>query len=293
MKDLIRKFPEDIKIHGRTVRAWLLSRGLRRGGQFSQPEEEIRAAAAISVIVAVHDSPEETCRCLISLERFGKGAEIIIVDDGSKLTGMPELLGEFASRNGWKLIRNPQPTGHSHASEAGVSLSTRPFVCLLNSDTVVTPYSWAAVVRAFESSEEIAVAGPMTSYTVGPQQILEACHCRHFWSDAQIWSFAEKYVTAHRKDPLVDASFIGGFAFFVRRHVWNEMKGFDHNLPDYGNETEFCVRAKKLGLRLVFTRAGYIHHLGQVSYGRVLDREVLRERGLSTLSYIESKHLGA
>ena len=37
----------------------------------------------ISVVIAVHDAPEVTARCFRSLERFGVGAEVIVVDDGS------------------------------------------------------------------------------------------------------------------------------------------------------------------------------------------------------------------
>jgi GT2 family glycosyltransferase len=134
------------------------------------------------------------------------------------------------------------------------------------------------------------LAGPLTSYTPGPQQISRACHCRHYWSDGQISSFAEKHVTGNRDEALVDVSFVGGFAFFIRRSAWDELDGFDKNLPDYGNEKEFCRRVIQEGFRIVFSRESYIHHLGSESYGKTLGFSSIRKRSVEADSYMREKH---
>lgn len=278
--------PDWIKRGYRHLRSRLLTLGLRPRGPFSLPEEEKLASEKISVVVAVHDAPEVTRRCLNSLETFGGNAEIIIVDDESRLESTRRLLIDACVKNRWKLIRHDQAMGHSRASEAGTRVSTRPYVCLLNSDTIITPCSWSGMVRTFESDARIAVSGPSTSHTVGPQFVPRALHCRHYWSDEQIWCFAEKYVARHRQEPVVDLPMVGGFAFFVRRTVWDELRGFDPNLPDYGNETEFCRRVIKSGLRIVWSKAGYIHHLGSESYGRTLGAREITKRCVESREYI-------
>jgi len=269
----------------RALRCRLLTAGLNPRGAFTLSEEERTASGQVSVIVAVHDAPEVTRRCLASLERFGGNSEIIVVDDASRLEATRRLLDETCARNRWRLVRHEKAQGHSRASEAGIAVSTRPLVCLLNSDTVLTPYSWAGVVKAFDA-DAVAVAGPSTSQTTGPQFVRRALHCRHYWSDEQIWCFAEKYVRRHRAQTLVDLPMVGGFAFFVRRSVWDELLGFDKNLPDYGNETEFCRRVIKAGYRIVWSRAGYIHHLGSESYGRTLGVQEIRRRCEDSRDYI-------
>jgi GT2 family glycosyltransferase len=280
--------PEGVKVCYRFLRAWLLSAGLRSSGDFPLPNEERQASGAMSIIVAVHDAPAVTQRCLKSLENFSGKAEVIVVDDGSKLEPVKRMLDDFCSRNGWKLIRHDMALGHSRASEAGISVSMKPFVCLLNSDTVVTPHSWLGIARAFDDSPQIAVVGPSTSHTPTPQRVLRAYHCRHYWSDGQIWLFSEKYVAKHRQEPVVDLPTIGGFAFFVRRTVWDELGGFDKNLHDYGNEKEFCRRLIQGGFRVVWTKASYIHHFGSESYGKTLGLATIRERCLKADSYIQN-----
>lgn len=278
--------PDKARSCYRRARSWLLTVGLNPRGPYSLPDEERQASEKISVIVAVHDAPAVTRRCFKSLEIFGGNAEIIIVDDASKLEATRVLLDDACSRNQWKLVRHDKAMGHSRASEAGVLVSTRPYVCLLNSDTIVTPRSWMGVVGAFETDGRVAVSGPSTSQTTGPQFVRRALYCRHDWSDEQIWCFAEKYVARHRQEPVVDLPMVGGFAFFVRRTVWDDLKGFDKNLTDYGNETEFCRRVIKSGLRIVWSKAGYIHHLGSESYGRTLGSQEIRKRCIDSQTYI-------
>jgi O-antigen biosynthesis protein len=280
---------EGAKAYFHFSRAWLLSLGLRSDGSFALSDEERRASGLMSVIVAVHDSPQVTERCLHSLEAFGGDAEVVVVDDASKMEITRQILGDFCSRNGWKLIRHEKALGHSQSSEAGVQVSTRPYICLLNSDTVVTHRSWAAMARAFDLSPKIAAVGPSTSHTPGPQIVRRAKYCRYYWTDGQIGSFAEKYVANHAGEPVIDllSASLGGFAFFVRRSVWNQVGGFDKNLPDYGNETEFCWRVKKAGFRVVWSKAAYIHHLGSQSYGRVLGFSAINKRCLEAEAYIQ------
>jgi GT2 family glycosyltransferase len=278
--------PESVRVCYRSLRAWVLSVNLRPEEPPPLSNAEREASAGVSVVVPVHDAPEVTSRCLGSLERFGGEAEVIVVDDGSKLDRTRRVLDDFCSENHWQLVRNQKPTGHSRASESGVLVSGRPYVCLLNSDTVVTPHSWLGVVRAFEGSADVAVAGPSTSQTPTPQSVRRALYCRHYWSDEQIWSYARRYVARHLREPVADLPMVGGFAFFVRRAVWDGMGGFDKNLPDYGNEKEFCGRVKRAGARIVWTKGSYIHHLGSESYGRTIGIEEVRRRCRVTADYV-------
>jgi len=251
----------------RRLRAGFLSRGLPLDAQFSQPEAEKQASAAMSIVVPFRDPPLGVIRrCFGSLERFAPQAEVILVDDCSIRKEIAELVGGFVARNRWKLVRKEKSEGHSRATEAGAKLATRPYLCLLNSDTVVTPWSWLGAKTAFEADPRIGISGPSTSQTPTPQMQRRAELCRHFWTDSQIFGFAEKCVKPWPAGSFVDLPEVGGFAFFIRRTLWEHLGGFDLNLPDYGNEFELCRRALSQGWKIVWTKSSYIHHLGQQEY---------------------------
>ncbi len=283
--------PESVKQAIRLLRSRFLSIGLRQSEMFVQSESELEASGYMSVVVAIHDSPDVTRRCLASLERYGGNAEIILIDDCSQLEETINLINEYGERNKWITIRHDKAMGHSRVCEAGCSLATRPYLCLLNSDTVITPWSWRASKQAFESDPMVAVTGPSTSWAATPQIIQRASYCRLYWSDSQINAFAKKYIELQEEPLWEDLSRISGFAFFVRRTLWQSYGGFDSNLPDYGNESELCARILRDGHRLVWTKNSYIHHFGQGTYVKLIGKKALSERRMAAQKYIDSKRV--
>jgi GT2 family glycosyltransferase len=281
--------PRPIRKLYRDVRAGVLSLGLPGGREFIQTELEREASKHLSIVIAVKDQPSVVERCLASVALFAAESEIIIVDDASVLDETSAILKDFAVRRGWVSMRNVQSLGHSRCCEIGAARATREYICLLNSDTVVTPRSWWGAKDAFECDATIGVVGPTTSHSATEQMLRRAMHCRHYWSDNQIFAFAEKYVGSQKPRSWVDLPEIGGFAFCIRRELWEQLHGFDENLPDYGNESELCVRVRKLGLRVVWTQNSYIHHFGGQSYGGGADG-FIRDKARAGNDYIAEKY---
>jgi GT2 family glycosyltransferase len=287
---LRKNTPEWLKEPYRQFRAGLLSIDLSRTGTFDQPQDEIQASQDISVVIAIHDSFEPTCRCLKSIERYGAKSEIVLVDDASELKETVNMIREYQERNSWKVIRHDKTMGHSQSCADGARVSTRPYLCFLNSDTFITPWSWAGAKQAFELDPRIAVTGPSTSWAGTKQKVRRAEYCRNYWTDNQSLAFAEKYVSSHRNAIPVDLYEVSGFAFFIRRIIWNDLGGFDLHLPDYGNESELCVRLSKRGFRIVWTQNSYIHHFGQKTFLATMGREQIVNRRLAAKAYIDRLH---
>lgn len=284
-----RLVPRSVRSVLRALRVRILMHGYRRSREVEQSTEDALASASMSIIVPVHDAPAVTRRCLSSLEKYAPKAEIVLVDDGSRLAETVDMIKGFISRNGWQFVRHERPLGHSVASEAGASMTTRPYLCLLNSDTIVTPWCWRLTKQAFEHDKNIAVVGPSTSHSGNLQTLPIASYLRQHWNDNQICAFAMRLLAERIEPIVVDLDWASGFAFFVRRDVWVQIGGFDRNLPDYGNELELCKRVAAKGYRRVWVRNAYIHHLGGQSYGESIGDEAIADRKVSSLIYIQEK----
>ena len=290
LSPLRTQVPTPVKKIYRDVRAKLLSIGLQGAAEFHQPIEEIQASKDFSIVMPVFDTPP-LVRCLSSVEHYAPHAEVIMVDDGSRMVQTKNALLQFAKRNQWTIIRNEEPLGHSRATEAGARLAKRPYLCLLNSDTVVTPWSWRSAQEAFEADEKIAITGPTTSHASTCQVVKRAEICRNYWSDSQVLAFAQKYVSSQPPRSWIDLPDVGGFALFIRRDIWEDCGGFDPNLPHYGNEVELCKRIIKKGFRIVWTRNSYIHHLGGQSYSNAAyGAEFISANSESAQEYINRKY---
>jgi GT2 family glycosyltransferase len=273
----------------RDLKGRILARDFPRHKEFTQSPEDGQASACMSIVVPIHDAPEITRRCLASLEKYAPESEVILVDDGSKLDETLELIRQFGGRNGWKVARHEKPLGHSEACGAGARLATRSYLCLLNSDTVVTPWCWRRVKEAFEHDQKIGVAGPSTSVG-GPFQVLTlATYLSPYWNDNQICAFAEQIPKQFQEPVVVDLPWVSGFAFFIRRSLWEQVGGFDPKLPDYGNEVELCNRITEKGFRIVWVRNSYIHHFGGQSYLKSMSADGIRARIRAAHTYIQDK----
>jgi len=290
-ENLMRKvIPAPIREGYRFMRAKVLSIGLSHFENFSQTNEEIMASKDISVIVPIHDVPVITRRCLLSLQKYGAHAEVILVNDASQLEETENMISDFQQRNRWQVINHDKSLGHSRSCEHGSEVATKKYLCFLNSDTVITPWSWRGAKEAFDSDPRISVTGPTTSRAATRQAVRRAEYCRNYWTNSQIYAFAKKYISKQPPNFWIDLPVVSGFAFFIRRTIWEEFGGFDTKLPDYGNESELCKRLLANGLRIVWTKNSYIHHFGQASYSRIVSKSEIKQRSIAAEDYINSVH---
>jgi GT2 family glycosyltransferase len=289
MRSLRALIPPPIRKTYRYLRARALSLGLKGQENYALSVEELHASACISVIVPIHDAPEVTERCLRSLERNGGNAEIILVDDGSKQQRTQEVIDSAMGRNGWALVRHASARGHSRACESGAEIAQRDLLCFLNSDTVITPFSWAGMVTTLRTDPRIAIVGPSTSCTSTRQTIRRAELCCLYWTDGQIDEFANRYTMQNSGSSPIDLDYVGGFAFIVTRPAWVESGGFDPHLSNYGNEADLCRRLNKRGHRILWTRSSYIHHFGSSSFLQRFTSEELHRQRVVASRYINAK----
>jgi GT2 family glycosyltransferase len=289
MSNVKSMIPESVRARYRYLRARALSIGLNGDVNHAMSLEERRASADISVIVPIHDAPEVAERCLRSLERNGGDAEVILIDDGSRLERTLQVIDQAVARNGWSTARWETASGHSRACERGAEMAQRAYLCFLNSDTVVTPFSWAGMVKVLQGDHGVGVVGPTTSEASTRQVVRRARRCRLYWSDGQIDEFAFRYTARFKKSATVDMEYVGGFAFIVTRSAWKESGGFDSQLSAFGNEVDLCRRLKKRGYRSVWTQASYIHHFGESSFLQHFTSEELHQQRVVASRYIDGK----
>src|SRR5580704_18930603 len=75
----------------------VLPRFFPRHIELVQSPEDIQANATMSIVVAIHDAPGVTRRCLASLEKYARESEIILVDDASSLSETLEVIRDFST----------------------------------------------------------------------------------------------------------------------------------------------------------------------------------------------------
>jgi glycosyltransferase involved in cell wall biosynthesis len=172
---------------------------------------------------------------------FVGGAEIIVVDNGSRIS--PEDI--CASFPNVTLLHQPIP-GPGPARNLGVSAASGEILAFIDADCVASSCWLAAIQRRFAHSPNAGILG-------GNVCIL--------YEDEQRPTLLEAYesVFAFRmKEYIERQGFTGGGNLAVRARVFAEVGNFRG--IDVAEDTEWGQRANRLGFRVRYEPEMIVHH---------------------------------
>lgn len=183
---------------------------------------------------------------------------VYVVDDSADDAAHETLLAVLPEGLACVVERNPENVGYGASCNRGAALGNAPFVCFLNSDTLVTPGWLAAIARCFESDPTIAVVNPITNQGANLSVPMPPGYT-HRQTAAQI---AE--LSLRRYPDLTTAV---GFCMAVRREWFERVGGFD---PAFGRgyceDSDLCMKVTDLGGRVVAADDGFVFHRGEGSF---------------------------
>jgi len=124
--------------------------------------------AMVDIIIPVYDGTHVLKECVESvLERTAWPYQITLVDDCSPDPHTQDyLMGlEVSSRRPFTILRNKKNKGFAASVNKGITATSNPYVCLLNSDVIVTPNWLTKMILALEADERNKIVNPMTNNT--------------------------------------------------------------------------------------------------------------------------------
>lgn len=223
----------------------------------------------LSVIIVSWNTRQITRECLESVARQRSSAsiEVWVVDNASS-DGSAEMVREtFPDVH---LIENTENVGFARANNAAIAASTGRYVLLLNSDTVVRPGAFDALVQFLDEHPEAGAAGPHTLNPDGSLQV--SCYpsptlARELWFLLHLdWLLPygaypmARWSTGQPRP--VDA--VLGACLIVRRAVLEQAGVLDPAYFMYSEEIDLCYRIRRAGWRIYWVpQAKIVHYGGQ------------------------------
>ncbi len=228
----------------------------------------------------MHDGTEVATACLASvLGSITAGTRVVVVDDGSADAGLITFLDELARHRKIRLLRHPHALGFPASANAGIMAAGNRDVVLLNSDVLVPSaihtIASSRTRRGWVERLRDAAYGAPDIGTVTP-----------FSNDATILSYPgdagtnprPDQATTDRLDRLAHQANGGrvvkipvgvGFCLYLRRDCLNAvgLLRADIFAQGYGEENDFCLRARCLGWRSVALTGLFVGHHSGGSFG--------------------------
>ncbi len=223
------------------------------------------ARPPVDVVVPVHGNRAATLACLRSvLPTLPRGSRLHVVDDCGPDPALAADLDALATAGSIVLHRLERNRGFPGAANAGLRAAAGRDVALLNSDTLVPPGWLAALAEAAHSAPDIGSACPLSN-------------------DATILSYPRAAGGNPMTDPAATAALARrangaatveipvavGFCMFIRRDCLEAVGLLREDLfaQGYGEENDWCLRARHRGWRHVAAPGCFVAHEGGASFG--------------------------
>ena len=247
-----------------------------------------RSASAVArpdrpaaVVMPVYGKASTVLACLASvLAALRPPHRIIVVDDASPEPELRQGLDALAAAGRVQVVRHARNQGFPASANDGIAAATGHDVVLLNSDTLVPP-GWLERLRdACRAAPDIGSATPFSNHASilsypgppGSNPVPDLAAAIRLDAAAR---------RANKQD-LVDIPVGVGFCLYLRRDCIDAVGRFRAEVfaQGYGEENDFCLRARHLGWRHVGVPGLFVAHLGGASFGQTGHHLAVRNEAL-------------
>lgn len=225
----------------------------------------------ISLCMVSYNCREALRDCLDSLRSSlpQPTFEIILVDNVSK-DGTLEMVKE--SYPEVTILVNNENVGFLKGTNQAIKASSGRYLLWLNPDTILRPDSLLNMTEALEKRPHAGIVGPKVLNQDGsfqpqckrglPTPLASLCYMLHL---DRIWprhhtigQYLLRYLPEDEPN-LVDA--VSGSCLMARREMVEDIGLLDEDLKQWGEDIEWCVRAKRKGWEVWYDPSSVIVHL--------------------------------
>ena len=238
----------------------------------------------IDVIIPVFRGLAATRRCIDSVlaARCSTPHEVIAIDDRSPEPEISAWLSSLAASGRVTLIAHAANRGFVASVNEGMALHADRDVVLLNSDTEVAD-GWLDRIAACAAKNHAGTVTPFSSNAT-------ICSYPRFCAKNVIpegWTTAslDRLFARENEGGAVEIPTAVGFCMFISRRLLDAIGAFDVETfgQGYGEEVDFCMRARRAGYRNYLCADTFVFHEGEVSFGNSgMDRRARAQKIVDT-----------
>lgn len=241
----------------------------------------------IHIIIPVYRGLAETRHCIESVLRADNSLEhrLTLINDCSPDPELMDYLATLPQDGKVQVLRNEQNLGFVATVNRGMEIDPLADVILLNSDTEVAGDWLDRLHRCAYSAPKIGTVTPFSNNAT-------ICSYPEFCEDNPLpnkWDTAKLDALFRQANAgkSVDIPTAVGFCMYIRRDCLDMVGLFDVEAfgKGYGEENDFCMRARKRGWRHVLCADTFVYHAGGVSFA-----ETQNARKENAMSVLQRRH---
>ncbi len=231
----------------------------------------MRAPSTADVVVVTYNPGETIASFLDSVAKQAEVESVTVVDNASR----DGAAAAAATKAGVAFINTGRNGGYGFGANRGAEAGKAPWILISNADIVLDEGALAGLIAVGEADPSVGMVGPHIRELDGstypsarplPTFVLGTGHALF----SRIWPsnpWTRRY--RMRLDPQgsdVEAGWLSGACFLVRREAWERVGGFDESFFMFFEDVDLGRRVGQAGYRSVWTPRAGVTHIGGHSY---------------------------
>ena len=242
------------------------------------------ADCTVAIVVLNHQRRELLLQCLQAARATRHvRLRIVVVDNGSTDGSADAVEAAFPDVT---VLRSPDNKGVAGGRNFGARwvlarLDAR-FLLFIDNDTLLEPDAVGELARAADVDAGIGLVAPKAFRQREDRRLLSAGGLSFNPYNGSLVDVASGELDTGQFETPREIQACPGFAFFVRREVFERIGGFDEHFNPYGwEDADFSLRAREVGCRIVYApRAVVFHRGGRAGRGAVESYEYHKARSM-------------
>ncbi|MFA5142625.1 MAG: glycosyltransferase family 2 protein [Candidatus Omnitrophota bacterium] len=203
------------------------------------------------IVIPVWNQPETTRECIAAIRRTTRYPyRLIIIDNGSgdeTRNYLKETARLYPSEV--EIVRNDTNLGYVKAVNQGLKISTAPYVCVMNNDTIPGAGWLERLINFAETHRGIGLMNPLCN---GHGSLSIDEYAAH---------------VARNADRYMEMNQCFGFCTLIRREVIDKVGCLDEVFGMGGyDDTDYSMRACRAGYLCASVHSAYVYHKEHVSF---------------------------
>lgn len=226
----------------------------------------VEGRPTVTAVVPFRDAAPLLRACVDSVLGTATGdgvdLDLVLVDNGSTEPETLTLLDRLARRPEVTVQRDPRPFNWAALNNAAAEGARGDVLLFLNNDIEARRPGWLAALTAQALRPDVGVVGARLLYPGGRVQ-----HAGVVLGLGGAAGHVLAGLPGDRPGYLGmavltrDCSAVTGACLATRREVFEAMEGFDEDLGLDVNDIDYCLRARELGLAVLYEpQAELVHH---------------------------------
>ena len=228
----------------------------------------------LSIVIVNYNTRKLLRSCLASIYAGANGRpfDVRVVDNNSRDDSVGMVRSEFPKV---KVTENKSNVGFSKANNAVIAQTDADYILLLNPDTLVLGDAIDRVVKYLEGHPEVGICGCKVLNTDRTLQLA----CRRSIPTPKVAFFrlsglsklfpnskaiARYNLTYEDPETTHEVDAVSGAFLMIRRQAIEDIGLLDERFFMYGEELDWCLRAKRAGWAVMYyPEAEIIHYKGE------------------------------